>query len=57
MANVGFIDWEWLAQQIPVEQLKYTRHLQFSEPIVAKINGQKNRGIILKPGRGEQPVK
>jgi hypothetical protein len=48
--NVGFIDWDWLGRQEPAEALSYARHLQFDEPITVKINGHKNKGIILKPG-------
>jgi len=50
-SNLGYIDWDWLRQQDAAEELRFTRHLQFEEPIVAKINGRKNIGIILKPGR------
>ncbi|MER3524086.1 MAG: histidine kinase [Ignavibacteria bacterium] len=49
--NVGFIDWDWLLAQQPVEQLQYTAHLQFDRPITVKVNGHKNKGIILKPGK------
>ena len=49
--RLGYIDWDWLRQQPAAEELHFTRHLQFDEPIVAKINGRKNIGIILKPGR------
>ena len=49
--HLGYIDWDWLRQQPAAEELHFTRHLQFDEPIVAKINGRKNIGIILKPGR------
>jgi CheY-like chemotaxis protein len=49
--HLGYIDWDWLRQQPAAEELRFTRHLQFDEPIVAKINGRKNIGIILKPGR------
>jgi hypothetical protein len=45
----GFIDWDWLLQQPPVEEKQYTRHLHFESPIVVKINGHQNKGIILKP--------
>lgn len=45
----GFINWEWLTQQKAVEELQYTRHLQFDTPIVVKINGHQNKGVILKP--------
>ena len=49
--NLGFIDWDWLKEQRAEEELHFTRHLHFDDPIVAKINGRKNLGIILKPGR------
>ncbi|HMK39378.1 MAG TPA: PEP/pyruvate-binding domain-containing protein, partial [Bacteroidota bacterium] len=50
-SHLGYIDWDWLRQQPAAKELRFTRHLQFDEPIVAKINGRKNIGIILKPGR------
>jgi hypothetical protein len=51
----GFIDWEWLARQTAVEEKQYTRHLRFSSPITVHINGQRNKGVILKPeGCGEK---
>lgn len=49
--NLGFIDWDWLLAQQPVELLQYTAHLQFDQAITVKINGHKNKGIILKPGK------
>ncbi len=49
--NLGFINWDWLLEQQPIEELNFIRHLQFKEPITVKINGHKNKGIILKPGR------
>lgn len=49
--NLGFIDWDWLLAQQPVERLQYTAHLQFDQPITVKINGHKNKGIICKPGK------
>ena len=49
-ANQGFIDWGWLADQKAVEEMAYTRHLRCDQPIVIKMNGHKNKGIILKPG-------
>ena len=47
----SIIDWEWLQQQPAAEELVYTRHLRFDEPITVKINGHKNKGVILKPGQ------
>lgn len=49
-SSCGFIKWDWLREQPAVEEMKYVRHLCFDEPIVTKINGHKNLGIILKPG-------
>ena len=49
--NLGFIDWDWLSLQPAVRELKYTRHLTFDKPLGVRINGQQNKGIILKPGK------
>jgi hypothetical protein len=48
-ANQGFIDWEWLGAQQAVEEMTYTRHIRCEKPITVKMNGHKNKGIILKP--------
>jgi hypothetical protein len=48
--KIGFIDWDWLLSQKVVEELEFTKHLQFTQPASVKINGHKNIGIILKPG-------
>jgi hypothetical protein len=48
-ANQGFIDWEWLSKQKAVEELEYTRHIHCHNSITVKMNGHKNKGIILKP--------
>jgi hypothetical protein len=44
------LDWEWLNAQPATEELQYVRHLHFEKPLTAKINGHKNKGVILKPG-------
>jgi CheY-like chemotaxis protein len=46
----GFVDWPWLRRQTYVTELQYTRHVRFEHPVVVKMNGRTNRGIILKPG-------
>ena len=46
----GFLDWDWLNAQEAIEEKVFTRHLRFEYPIIARMNGQKNRGVILKPG-------
>ncbi len=48
--HIGFIDWDWLNNQTAEEELVYTKHLKFDKPIIVKINGHENRGVILKPG-------
>ena len=47
--NLGFIDWEWLAEQKPHKSLTFSRHLRFKKQLCIKMNGQQNKGIILKP--------
>ena len=49
--HLGFIDWEWLRAQPALQELNHVRHLRFERPIVAKINGRKNKGVIVKPGK------
>ena len=48
-AGEGFVDWEWLSAQPAVSELRYVRHIQCEAPIVVKMNGQKHRGVIVKP--------
>lgn len=49
----GFVNWDWIAQQGSLESKKYTRHIQFDSPLIVKINGKQNRGVIFKPERQE----
>ncbi len=44
-----FLDWNWLLAQTPSEVKKYTKLFHFDNPLIIKINGHQNRGIILKP--------
>lgn len=48
--HFGYIDWDWLLNIPAIEELDYTRHLRFDEPVIVKISGHKNKGIIIKPG-------
>jgi hypothetical protein len=45
----GFADWNWLAQQSAVSEKIYTRHLHLDEPSIVRMDGARNRGVILKP--------
>jgi hypothetical protein len=47
--GMGYINWDWLLEQVPVESMQFTKHLQFNRPVQIKMNGQKNKGVILKP--------
>jgi len=48
--KIGFIDWDWLLAQPAVEELEFTKHLNFDQPVSVRINGHQNKGIITKPG-------
>lgn len=45
----SFINWDWLLEQPSVDEMNYTKLVHFDEPITIKMNGQQNKGIILKP--------
>jgi hypothetical protein len=45
----GFVDWEWLRTRPAVEEKQFVRHIWLAHPIVAKVDGHQNKGIILKP--------
>lgn len=45
----GFIDWDWLLAKKPHDRKEYTRHIRLKKPILLKMNGRDNKGIILKP--------
>jgi hypothetical protein len=45
----GFVDWLWLASQNEVSRKTYMRHLRFAQPILIKMNGHENKGIVQKP--------
>jgi CheY-like chemotaxis protein len=49
LKHEGYVDWDWLKQQSPFEQKKYTKLLRFDKPIAIRINGHQNKGMILKP--------
>jgi CheY-like chemotaxis protein len=45
----GFIDWEWLRTIPVVEEKRFVRQIRTDKPIVAKVDGHRNKGVILKP--------
>ena len=46
----GFVDWPWIASQRARKRLGPVRHLEFEQPLVVKMNGRRNQGVIYKPG-------
>lgn len=52
--NGDHVDWEWLRGSPDVERKRYVRHLRFDEPLLVKMNGHENKGIILKPGHANE---
>jgi CheY-like chemotaxis protein len=48
-AGDGFVDWDWLAAQPAVDEASCVRHLRFDRPVVVKMNGKTNTGVILRP--------
>ncbi len=49
MTQDGFIDWEWLRTNPAVEEKQFVRHIRLAKPVVAKVDGHRNKGVILKP--------
>lgn len=44
-----FVDWKWLSKQKAAGKSKFTRHLRLRKPLVVRMNGHSNKGVILKP--------
>ncbi|MCB0805122.1 MAG: phosphoenolpyruvate synthase [Bacteroidales bacterium] len=47
--NDGTYDIDFLSKFDPVYEDEFIRHIRFEKPVVVKIDGRKNVGIILKP--------
>lgn len=50
--NDGTYDLDFLNAQPAIYESEYIRHVRFEKPIVAKVDGRKNKGVILKPETG-----
>jgi CheY-like chemotaxis protein len=46
----GFVRWDWLAARPAVGERGCVRHLRFEEPLVVRMDGRRNQGVIFKPG-------
>lgn len=47
----GVYDQEFLDSLPAVEETQYLRHVRFDEPLVVKMDGKKNLGVVMKPFR------
>ena len=45
----SFVDWKWLREQDAVEETQFVRHIRLASPVVVKMNGHENKGVIFKP--------
>lgn len=45
----GTFDEAFLNAQPAISETKYLRHVRFEKPVVIKIDGKKNLGVVLKP--------
>jgi hypothetical protein len=48
-AGEGSIDWEWLSEQVAVEEDGCVRHLRFDAPMRVVMNSRTSQGIVFKP--------
>jgi hypothetical protein len=46
----GYYDVDYLSEQPAVREDEFLRHVHFEKPLVVKIDGKNNLGIIFKPG-------
>lgn len=49
----SFIDWDWLLSCKTYSEKEYTKHVKLDAPLVVKMNGKTNQGIILKPEKNK----
>ncbi|MCB0821650.1 MAG: phosphoenolpyruvate synthase [Bacteroidales bacterium] len=47
--NDGYYDLDFLNQHDAVFEDDFIRHIRFKNPVIAKIDGRKNKGVVLKP--------
>jgi len=46
--NDGCFDVEYLSKQQLVYEDEFLRHVHFDEPLIIKIDGKKNKGVVMK---------
>jgi len=47
--NDGIYDQDFLNEKEPAFETKYLRHVHFDKPLIVKIDGMKNVGVVMKP--------
>ena len=50
--NDGYFDVDFLEEQPALYDNGIIRHVRFEKPLIAKLDGKKNLGVIFKPGSG-----
>lgn len=48
-SSESFVDWQWLETQPAVFDSTFVRHVRLPAPVVVKMNGRRQQGIICKP--------
>ncbi|MBI5502204.1 MAG: histidine kinase [Deltaproteobacteria bacterium] len=48
----GFVDWTWLRAQPALERRTCVRHVRLDQPLLVRINGRTQEGVVFKPGKG-----
>ena len=43
------MDWEWIRRLPALVERRHARLIRFEDPLVIKMNGRNNEGVILKP--------
>lgn len=51
--NDGFYDLDYLSNYKAVYEDEFIRHIRFKKPLIVKIDGKKNKGVILKEGKNK----
>lgn len=41
------IDWQWFKNAPAMTELRFVKHIQLEKPIVVKVDGRKNHGVLL----------
>jgi CheY-like chemotaxis protein len=45
----GSFDTEFLNAQTALHESEYVRHVRFEKPMIMKVDGRKNKGVVMKP--------